>query len=64
MEPRTSEYANETDSLLKPDRREPDEWTAWELLKLPHLRQLFKSSIVLSFVSEAYVIVFVLFAYS
>ncbi|KAF8599590.1 MFS general substrate transporter [Ceratobasidium sp. AG-I] len=63
-EPRASEGVDETVSLLKQGKGEPHEWTAWELLELPHLRQLIKSSIALSFVSEAYVIVFVLFAYS
>ncbi|KAF8599589.1 MFS general substrate transporter [Ceratobasidium sp. AG-I] len=63
-EPRTSKSANENDSLLKHDEEEPHKWGAWELLKLPQLRQLYRSSILLSFEAESYVVVFVLFSYT
>ncbi|CAE6480427.1 unnamed protein product [Rhizoctonia solani] len=59
---------SETDALLADlednEDEEPHNWTVRELLKLPELRQLYRSSVILSFLAEAYVVVFVLFSYT
>ncbi|CEL55793.1 putative membrane protein YCR023C OS=Saccharomyces cerevisiae (strain ATCC 204508 / S288c) GN=YCR023C PE=1 SV=2 [Rhizoctonia solani AG-1 IB] len=59
---------SETDGLLAGDDNEEDEqphnWSVRELLKLPELRQLYRSSVILSFLAESYVVVFVLFSYT
>ncbi|KAB5593958.1 membrane protein [Ceratobasidium theobromae] len=55
---------NETDALLGGEEEEPHNWTARELLKLPHLWRLYRSSMILSFLAESFVVVFVLFAYT
>ncbi|CAE6414863.1 unnamed protein product [Rhizoctonia solani] len=59
---------SETDALLVTDEEEQEEqahdWSVRELLKLPELRQLYRSSVILSFLAEAYVVVFVLFSYT
>ncbi|KAH7341380.1 major facilitator superfamily domain-containing protein [Rhizoctonia solani] len=59
---------SETDALLADpednEYEEPHNWTVRELLKLPELRQLYRSSVILSFLAEAYVVVFVLFSYT
>lgn len=59
---------SETDALLADievnEDEEPHNWTVHELLKLPELRQLYRSSVILSFFAEAYVVVFVLFSYT
>ncbi|CUA69036.1 putative membrane protein YCR023C [Saccharomyces cerevisiae S288c] [Rhizoctonia solani] len=57
---------SETDALLADDEEEAEHnnWTVSELLKLPELRQLYQSSVILSFLAEAYVVVFVLFSYT
>ncbi|CAE6424689.1 unnamed protein product [Rhizoctonia solani] len=58
---------SETDALLADEEDEdeqPHDWSVSELLKLPELRKLYRSSVVLSFLAEAYVVVFVLFSYT
>ncbi|GAB1523155.1 hypothetical protein RhiTH_006285, partial [Rhizoctonia solani] len=60
---------SETDALLataddEDEDEQPHNWTVRELLKLPELRQLYRSSMILSFIAESYVVVFVLFAYT
>ncbi|CAE6362913.1 unnamed protein product [Rhizoctonia solani] len=61
---------SETDALLaavdndEDEYEQPHNWTVRELLKLPELRQLFRSSVILSFLAESYVVVFVLFSYT
>ncbi|KAG8784198.1 hypothetical protein FRC12_018888 [Ceratobasidium sp. 428] len=62
-EPRSTKCVNESDPLLE-DEDAPHSWTIWELLKLPRLRQLFTSAIAMSFLAEAYIVVFVLFCYT
>ncbi|EUC56946.1 MFS multidrug transporter [Rhizoctonia solani AG-3 Rhs1AP] len=58
---------SETDTLLADEDDEdeqPHDWSVSELLKLPELRKLYRSSVVLSYLAEAYVVVFVLFSYT
>ncbi|KAG8729736.1 hypothetical protein FRC11_008140 [Ceratobasidium sp. 423] len=58
---------SETNALLATaddEDEQPHNWTVRELLKLPELRQLYRSSVILSFLAESYVVVFVLFAYT
>ncbi|KDN40768.1 hypothetical protein RSAG8_07943, partial [Rhizoctonia solani AG-8 WAC10335] len=59
---------SETDALLAASEEEEDEqphdWAVSELLKLPELRKLYQSSVILSFLAEAYVVGFVLFSYT
>ncbi|KAG9119728.1 hypothetical protein FRC07_005099, partial [Ceratobasidium sp. 392] len=62
-EARLTKSVNENDALLGLED-EPHNWTIWELLKLPRLRELYISAVVLSFLAEAYLVVFVLFCYT
>ncbi|KAH7341382.1 major facilitator superfamily domain-containing protein [Rhizoctonia solani] len=58
----------ETDALLTTvesnEDGQPHNWTVRELLKLPELRRLYRCSVILSFLAEGYVGVFVLFSYT
>ncbi|CAE6515793.1 unnamed protein product [Rhizoctonia solani] len=63
----SKKHSSETDLLLATNEEQvdpPRSWTATELLKLPQLRQLYRASIILSFLSEAHGIVFVLFSHT
>ncbi|QRV90136.1 major facilitator superfamily transporter [Ceratobasidium sp. AG-Ba] len=62
-EDRLPKSLDENEPLLGSDDK-PRSWSAWELLKLPHLRQLYASAAMMSFLAESYIVVFVLFCYS